>query len=143
MMYRLLVIAILLVGLVACGASNDRPGAEQNDSVADSSEVVQDSLLATGYKVTFLELGAESCIPCKMMQPIMREIAAIYPGVVDVIFHDLYKNRSVGQQYGVRVMPTQIFLDAQGKEFYRHEGFFPKDEIVSMLDEYLAGLERK
>ena len=143
MMYRLLVIAILLVGLVACGASNDRPGAEQNDSVADSSEVVQDSLLATGYKVTFLELGAESCIPCKMMQPIMREIAAEYPGVVEVIFHDLYKDRSIGQRWNVRVMPTQIFLDAEGREFYRHEGFYPKDELKEMLDNYLASVNNK
>lgn len=143
MMYRLLVIAILLVGLVACGASNDRPGAEQNDSVADSSEVVQDSLLATGYKVTFLELGAESCIPCKMMQPIMREIAAEYPGVVEVIFHDLYKDRSIGQRWNVRVMPTQIFLDAEGREFYRHEGFYPKDELKEMLDNYLASINNK
>lgn len=143
MMYRLLVIAILLVGLVACGASNDRPGAEQNDSVADSSEVVQDSLQATGYKVTFLELGAESCIPCKMMQPIMREIAAEYPGVVEVIFHDLYKDRSIGQRWNVRVMPTQIFLDAEGREFYRHEGFYPKDELKEMLDNYLASINNK
>ena len=131
------------MGLVACGASNERPEEQQNETVTDSTTAVSDSTSSQGYKVTFLELGAESCIPCKMMQPVLREIAAIYPGVVDVIFHDLYKNRSVGQQYGVRVMPTQIFLDAQGKEFYRHEGFFPKDEIVSMLDEYLAGLERK
>jgi thioredoxin 1 len=131
------------MGLVACGASNERPEEQQNETVTDNTTAVSDSTSSQGYKVTFLELGAESCIPCKMMQPVLREIAAIYPGVVDVIFHDLYKNRSVGQQYGVRVMPTQIFLDAQGKEFYRHEGFFPKDEIVSMLDEYLAGLERK
>lgn len=142
-MYRLLIIMIVLMGLVACGASNERPEEQQNETVTDSTTAVSDSTSSQGYKVTFLELGAESCIPCKMMQPVLREIAAIYPGVVDVIFHDLYKNRSVGQQYGVRVMPTQIFLDAQGKEFYRHEGFFPKDEIVSMLDEYLAGLERK
>ncbi|PKN74494.1 MAG: thioredoxin [Candidatus Cloacimonetes bacterium HGW-Cloacimonetes-2] len=142
-MYRLLIIMIVLMGLVACGASNERPEEQQNETVTDNTTAVSDSTSSQGYKVTFLELGAESCIPCKMMQPVLREIAAIYPGVVDVIFHDLYKNRSVGQQYGVRVMPTQIFLDAQGKEFYRHEGFFPKDEIVSMLDEYLAGLERK
>lgn len=94
-----------------------------------------------GYKVTFLEIGAESCIPCKMMQPIMKEIAEEYPGVVEVIFHDLNKNRTIGQQYGIRVMPTQVFLDANGREFFRHEGFYPKVELKAMLDKYLATLE--
>lgn len=131
------------MGLVACGASNERPEEQQNETVTDSTTAVSDSTSSQGYKVTFLELGAESCIPCKMMQPVLREIAAIYPGVVDVIFHDLYKNRSVGQQYGVRVMPTQIFLDAEGREFYRHEGFYPKDELKEMLDNYLASVNNK
>jgi thioredoxin 1 len=93
-----------------------------------------------GYQVTFLEIGAESCIPCRMMKPIMKDIAEEYPGVVKVVFHDLYKDRSIGQQYGIRVMPTQVFLDAKGKEFFRHEGFYPKDEMKAMLDKYLASL---
>ena len=91
--------------------------------------------------MTFLEIGAESCIPCKMMQPIMKEIAEEYPGVVEVIFHDLYKDRTIGQKYGIRVMPTQVFLDADGREFFRHEGFYPKAELKAMLDKYLATLE--
>jgi thioredoxin 1 len=94
-----------------------------------------------GYKVTFLEIGAESCIPCKMMQPIMKEIAEEYPGVVEVIFHDLYKEREIGQKYRIRVMPTQVFLNAEGKEFFRHEGFYPKAELKAMLDKHLATLE--
>lgn len=94
-----------------------------------------------GYKVTFLEIGAESCIPCRMMQPIMKEIAEEYPGVVEVIFHDLYKDREIGQKYRIRVMPTQVFLDASGREFFRHEGFYPKAELKAMLDKYLATLD--
>ena len=85
--------------------------------------------------VTFIELGAASCIPCKMMQPIMKEITAEYKGLVKVIFHDLNKDRQVGQKYGVRVMPTQVFLDKDGREFFRHEGFYPKEELERMLAE--------
>lgn len=85
--------------------------------------------------VTFIELGAESCIPCKMMQPIMREITSEYKGLVKVVFYDLYKDRQAGQKYGVRVMPTQVFLDKDGREFFRHEGFYPKEELERMLAE--------
>lgn len=107
----------------------------------DISQQEQAQTEKEGYKVTFLEIGAESCIPCRMMQPIMKEIAEEYPGVVEVIFHDLYKDRTIGQKYGIRVMPTQVFLDADGREFFRHEGFYPKTELKAMLDRYLATLE--
>lgn len=86
-------------------------------------------------QVTFIELGAATCIPCKMMQPIMKEITTEYQGLVKVIFYDITKDRQAGQKYGVRVMPTQVFLDKDGREFFRHEGFYPKEEIARMLAE--------
>ncbi|MGC9362540.1 MAG: thioredoxin family protein, partial [Candidatus Syntrophosphaera sp.] len=88
--------------------------------------------------VTFIELGAESCIPCRMMQPVMKEIQAEYKGLVKVVFHDLYKERWAGQKYNVRVMPTQVFLDMEGREFFRHEGFYPQEEIEKMLAEKIG-----
>ncbi len=90
------------------------------------------------YKVTFMEIGSVSCIPCKMMQPIMKEIAADYKGIVKVEFYDLGVDREIGPKYNIRVMPTQVFLDANGKEFFRHEGFYPKEELAKMLDAHLA-----
>jgi thioredoxin 1 len=95
------------------------------------------------YKVTFMEIGSVNCIPCKMMQPIMKEIEQDYSGVVKVEFYDLYEpnGRTIGQKYRIRVMPTQVFLDANGKEFFRHEGFYPKDELSKMLDKHLASIK--
>ena len=136
MRYRLLLVALMLIALVACRANSDKSGIEQES--VDAPQPVADSLATQSYKVTFLELGAESCVPCRMMKPIMQDIAAEYPGVVEVIFHDLYRDREIGQRWNVRVMPTQIFLDSEGREFFRHEGFYPKEELKEMLDNYLA-----
>lgn len=136
MRYRLLLVALMLIALVACRANSDKSGIEQES--VDAPQPVTDSLATQSYKVTFLELGAESCVPCRMMKPIMQDIAAEYPGVVEVIFHDLYRDREIGQRWNVRVMPTQIFLDSEGREFFRHEGFYPKEELKEMLDNYLA-----
>ena len=136
MRYRLLLVALMLIALVACRANSDKSGIEQES--VDAPQPVADSLATQSYKVTFLELGAESCVPCRMMKPIMQDIAAEYPGVVEVIFHDLYRDREIGQRWNVRVMPTQIFLDSEGREFFRHEGFYPKEELKGMLDNYLA-----
>ncbi|MEF3694182.1 MAG: thioredoxin family protein [Candidatus Cloacimonadota bacterium] len=136
MRYRLLLVVLMLIALVACRANSDKSGIEQER--VDAPQPVTDSLATQSYKITFLELGAESCVPCRMMKPIMRDIAAEYPGVVEVIFHDLYRDREIGQRWNVRVMPTQIFLDSEGREFFRHEGFYPKEELKEMLDNFLA-----
>jgi thioredoxin 1 len=88
-----------------------------------------------GIKVTFVELGSVNCIPCKMMQPIMKEIEEEYKNQVKVIFHDVWTD--IGQPYAakyrIRVIPTQVFLDKDGKEYFRHEGFFPKEQLVEVL----------
>jgi thioredoxin 1 len=85
--------------------------------------------------VTFIEIGAAKCVPCKAMQPIMKEVAEEYKGQVKVVFHDVWtpKGKEDGMKYNIRIIPTQVFLDKNGKEYYRHEGFFPKDEVVRVI----------
>ena len=85
--------------------------------------------------VTFVELGSVSCIPCRMMQPIMREIEGTYKGQVRVVFHDVWteEGKPFARIYGIRVIPTQVFLDAKGVEYFRHEGFFPREQLVAVL----------
>lgn len=86
-------------------------------------------------KVTFIELGSVNCIPCKQMQPIMKSIEEKYGDQVKVIFYDVWKpdQKVYAQKYGIRLIPTQVFLDKNGKEFHRHEGFYPEAEIDKLL----------
>ena len=81
--------------------------------------------------VTFIELGSVKCIPCKMMQPVMDSIRIQYAGKVEVIFYDVWtlEGKPYAEQYGIQGIPTQVFLDKDGKEIFRHAGFFPKEEI--------------
>ena len=69
------------------------------------------------------------------MQPVMDEIGKEYGDQVKVVFHDVWtaEGKPYGQQYRIRAIPTQVFLDADGKEFFRHQGFFPKEEIMKIL----------
>ena len=85
--------------------------------------------------VTFIELGSVNCIPCKAMQPIMEEVRSKYPSQVRVVFHDVWtpKGQPYGQFFKIKVIPTQIFLDKNGKEYFRHEGFFPAEELYKIL----------
>ena len=88
------------------------------------------------YKVTMLALGSDSCMPCKMMRPIMDNISAEYSNV-KVIFYDVTKpvGRPYAMKYGIRSIPTQIFFDKNGEEYSRHVGFFPKSDLVKVLQE--------
>ena len=88
-----------------------------------------------------LELGSAQCIPCKMMTPILDEMAKTFAGQLAVDFIDVHQQESGGKQYGLRVIPTQIFFDARGNELFRHEGFFPREEILAKWQELGYALE--
>lgn len=87
---------------------------------------------ATG-RVTMIDLGANECIPCKMMAPILEELKKEYDGRADIIFIDVWKFPDQAKKYGIRAIPTQIFFDADGQEVYRHTGFMDKKRIVDVL----------
>jgi len=82
-----------------------------------------------------LDLGAGKCIPCKMMFPVLDELKKEYTGKLEVEFIDVWKNPDAGKQYGVEVIPTQILFDANGKELFRHIGFFAKADILAKWKE--------
>ena len=88
-----------------------------------------------------VDLGADKCIPCKMMAPILEELKTTYADQFRVEFIDVWKNPDAGEQYGIRSIPTQIFYDANGKELFRHEGFFPKEDMLAKWKE--LGVELK
>lgn len=87
------------------------------------------------YKVTFVELGSVRCIPCQQMQPVMKSIEEKYGKDVKVVFHDVWTEAGApyAKQYGIEAIPTQVFLDMDGKEFFRHVGFFAEEELVKVL----------
>ena len=126
---RTLIAAVLTIALfigVACSREEKKApaGKDKPSSKKDGAPLV-----------TFVELGSVKCIPCKKMQPIMKEIEQEYAGSVKVVFHDVWTEagKPYSKKYGIRVIPTQVFLDKDGTEYFRHEGYFPKDELVKVL----------
>ena len=79
--------------------------------------------------VTMVDLGADACIPCKMMAPILKKTEKRYKGKAAVIFIDVWKDRAPAKRFGIRAIPTQIFFDKKGKEVHRHEGFMSEADI--------------
>lgn len=83
-----------------------------------------------------LDLGSVECIPCKKMAPLLEELKKEYAGKLIVEFIDVWENPDAGDKYGISLIPTQIFFDAQGKELFRHEGFFSKEDILAKWQEF-------
>ncbi len=107
----------------------------KNVSNNTENTLTQEDTTTDEIKVTFVELGSVGCIPCDKMQPIMKEIEEEYKGQVKVLFHDVKtaEGNPYIKEFGIRAIPTQVFLDKDGNEYFRHLGFFAKDELVKVL----------
>lgn len=124
----ILLFAALIAIILNTGCSG------QSAKPADKTNLVSEKMK---YKVTFIELGSVRCIPCQQMQPVMKSIEQKYGKEVKVVFHDVWTESGspYAKQYSIEAIPTQIFLDKDGKEFFRHVGFFPEEELVKVLQQ--------
>ncbi len=83
--------------------------------------------------VTLLDLGSDQCVPCKLMAPILKKVEQDYRDRAAVIVIDIHRYPEQARRFGIRVIPTQIFFDKNGKEVFRHMGFMSEKAIVEQL----------
>jgi thioredoxin 1 len=123
-----LVLILLAFIQVTCFAQNKAQDKELKLATEQQKTAVK-------YKVTFIELGSVRCIPCQKMQSVMKSIKEKYVNQVNVVFYDVWtpEGKPFAEQYGIEAIPTQVFLDENGKEFSRHEGFFPEEDLIKVL----------
>jgi len=112
-----------------------------SEIAANTDDTAQPDQLITKDLPMLLDLGSDQCIPCKEMAPILEELKTEYAGRFKVEFMDVRKDPMSGTIYNIKLIPTQIFFDASGKELFRHEGFYSKDDILSKWKE--LGFEMK
>lgn len=90
-----------------------------------------------------VDVGADKCIPCIKMAPILDNLREDFAGQLDVVFVDAWKNRQQAATYAVRLIPTQIFYSEDGTELYRHSGFFGRQDILNKWQELGYELSKK
>lgn len=90
--------------------------------------------------VTLVDIGSDSCTPCKMMMPVLRELQEEYKGKAAIIVLDVGRDKDRSRPFGLRVVPTQIFFDKEGKEVGRHEGFMDRKGLMDTLEK--LGVEK-
>ena len=122
---------VVLTFLALFGCSSNEAGIDDLLTNAKIDDVLNKA--KKEGKIVMLELGSVGCIPCEQMKPVMEKMRTNYKGNLEVLFIDVWKYHENARRFGVTVIPTQVFLDKNGKEFHRHIGFYPYEEIVPIL----------
>lgn len=125
---------VFLSVTIACKQNENDANALQN-SLPTAAAQADDKSAA---QVTFVEIGSVNCIPCRMMQPVMKKVEEKYGKKVAIEFYDVWTQEGApyAEKFNIRVIPTQVFMDRNGREFFRHEGYFPFEAIDALLQQH-------
>lgn len=93
----------------------------------------------TSGKPVLVDFGANSCVPCRQLRPVLKEIRTEYSDKAKILVIDVYKYQNLAREHKVMLIPTLIFFDSQGKEVFRHVGILEKEKIVTKLKEIGMG----
>lgn len=135
---KVLIVLVLAVAVGAVVMVKQNEQVEENQTLSPSSAAEAEPATSDTDKVPIpklLDLGADKCIPCKKMAPILDALKEEYKGQFDVVFIDVWKNPDASKKHGIRLIPTQIFFDADGQELFRHEGFYSREDILGKWKE--------
>jgi thioredoxin 1 len=135
-----IIILIALGGAIVAAVALKKgktPAASNNAAQAATapSDTANVTPVANAKLPKLIDLGAGKCIPCKLMAPILVDLRKEYAGRMNVEFIDVWENPDAGKPYGIEVIPTQIFFDADGRELFRHVGFFGREDILNKWKE--------
>jgi thioredoxin 1 len=93
----------------------------------------------TSGKPVLVDFGANSCIPCRQMRPVLKEVSTEYSEKAKILIIDVYKNQNLAREHKVLMLPTLVFFDSKGKEAFRNVGIMEKEKIVGKLKEIGMG----
>jgi len=134
----LAVLAVLaaVLGVAVYRSTRAPSGVGATATVSSGEPKASDPVATSPSRLPRLvDLGAGKCVACKKMAPILEELKRELAGRLEVEFIDVWENPGAANLYQIRLIPTQIFYDATGKELFRHEGFFSREDILKKWKE--------
>lgn len=141
----IIIIAIFFISLIVFRKDMIKYISESRSSQVPATEKQTiENLIRTQYnyiengesfEYTFLEFGSKGCSACKQMESVMQEIKDLYPTRVKVVFINVSEkeNQELSQYFGIAMIPTQVLLDKNGREFFRHTGFYSTEDILDVM----------
>lgn len=135
--YIIIAAVILAFGAVILAKNMKRPAVVQT---VPEKQLVSEP--APASLPSMLEFGAIGCIPCKAMEGVLEELRKSYRNTLIVRFINVREEREETEKHKIQIIPTQIFLAPDGKEIFRHEGYFSADEISAKFKELGYSLKK-
>lgn len=133
-------VAVLAMLIALAGCGRDTPASSSVGAVSVAAAPLPPSpgvalvanATASGLP-TIVEFGAKTCASCREMEVILDSVARQTVGKAHVLLIDISKDYEAAQVFQIRLMPTQVFFDAQGHEVDRHMGKLPEAEVIARL----------
>jgi len=142
MMKVIVIIALIAAVVVIFALKQDKPETAPISefpvvkvSVADANVITEIESQPVKKMPKLVDLGAGKCQACKMMTPILEDLKDNYSNSLVVEYYDVWQQPEHGKRYGIKLIPTQIFEDADGGELFRHQGFISKEDIINKWQE--------
>lgn len=121
--FVLVLVAVVVLGLLVFKT--------KKETTKNSQEFQQYAVNTEGKRLPrMLEFGSTTCVPCKMMEPVLKALQTKYDGKLSAEFYNVELKADIARSFNVSIIPTQVFLDPEGKELFRHNGYFPEEDIV-------------
>jgi len=142
-MFTVVFALTLITQQIACSSTNSEntgnntpitTPTETPDPTPSGSTFAEE--IASIGKPVMVDFGMESCVPCKMMVPILEELETNYSQDVKILFVHVANEQAKTKEFGIQMIPTQVFFDASGKELERHTGFMSKEDILATFEKH-------
>jgi len=132
-----LIIAVVVIAVVAVLIIRSYNKMKNAPAVADSELIehltAQNFAHKTKNGIVLVDFWADWCMPCKMMAPVLNDVAQATDGTASIYKLNVDEQQQVAARYGIRNIPTMI-LFKDGKEVERIIGVKPKDYIISSIN---------
>lgn len=96
-----------------------------------------DELVLKSDKPVLVDFWAEWCGPCRMVGPVVEELAGEYEGKAVIGKVNVDENREISAKYGIRNIPT-LLVFKNGEVVDKQVGVAPKNQLASKLDAQMA-----
>jgi thioredoxin 1 len=128
---RIIIVAALAIAVGTVFFMKQRPMPEKGGRPPGVQASEKTPASAPASLPRLVDLGSNRCQSCLAMVPVLEQLTSEYEGRMEVLFIDIWENPDAAGRYGIQLIPTQIFFDSGGKELFRHEGFFSREDILA------------
>jgi len=122
-----LALVVTVMALLSC----NKKSSSVNHSDGAPSKAAFAKYIKTLQKPAMVDFGSTSCVPCKMMVPVLEELKVKYSNDLETIFVHVNEDPEKVKEFSIKTIPTQIFFDTKGKEISRHVGFISTADILA------------